>query len=110
MILTNRRTTVRIAIPWGLECPDCDNPVKDWHVEWHSPEDCDNIVRGVGAMECPFCGVGIKLEGFNLDLAENLPLYKRSLKEVEKWIKAQETTLEELLDGESIWRTYDFAS
>jgi len=44
-----------LAMPPNEKCPNCQQLVAAWHVEWYKTEG-PALYRGLAAMDCPLCG------------------------------------------------------
>lgn len=83
-------------------CPHCNVEVADWHYEWHSGDDQDDIARrGTAGMECPSCkGVVLYVHGLT-PLKSAPPDVRRAERNVNKaaiWAKVcNGTCLEDYL-------------
>jgi hypothetical protein len=88
-------------MPPNEPCPHCNVVVPDWHYEWHSTGDQDDIKRGTAGMECPFCK-GVVLYSRGLTPLKPAPPggrgAKRDAKKAAIWAKVcNGTSLEDYL-------------
>lgn len=74
---------VTLAMPPNEECPNCQQLIADWHVEWYKTEG-SALFRGSLAMDCPLCGQAVGFHQGRIGPAPSgVPLVKRSVERAE---------------------------
>jgi hypothetical protein len=88
-----------VAMPPNEECPNCQQIVLDWHIEWYRSEG-RALYQGLAAMDCPVCGQPV---GFHQGRIGPAPpgvlLVKRSADQAAEWAASQAISAGGTLQG-----------
>jgi hypothetical protein len=80
-----RMVKATLAMPPNEDCPNCNQNVEDWHVEWYKAE-AQLLFKGQAAMDCPLCGQPVGYEKGNIGPAPlGVPLVRRHADKAAEW-------------------------
>src|SRR5260370_41995191 len=86
-------------MPPNEKCPNCQQIVEDWHVEWYKTEG-PTLYRGPAAMDCPLCGQPVGFQQGKIGLAPpGVPLVRRYADKAAEWAAAQALSAGGTLQG-----------
>jgi hypothetical protein len=72
-------------VPPNEKCPNCQQLVEDWHLEWYQTE-TPLFYRGLAALDCPLCGQAVGFQQGMIGLAPaGVPLVRRYVDKAARW-------------------------
>jgi hypothetical protein len=73
------------TMPPREECPNCNQMIENWHVEWYKTE-AQSLYKGLAAMDCPSCGQPVGFRQGNIGPAPlGVPLVRRYMDKAAEW-------------------------
>lgn len=72
-------------MPPREECPNCQQLVEDWHLEWYKAE-VPLFCQGLAAVDCPLCGQPVGYQQGMIGPAPlEVPLIRRHADKAAEW-------------------------
>jgi hypothetical protein len=86
-------------MPPHEDCPNCQQKVQDWHIEWYKTE-AVTVIKGLAAMDCPLCGQPVGCQrGLIGPAPPGVPLVRRHVDQAAEWAAWQATAVGGTLQG-----------